>query len=60
MFLNIISAVFISTGFPFFFKNTNLDPAIASGLFATMMGDVATVTIYFGIASILLAFLELM
>ena len=59
MFLSIISAVFISTGFPFLFKKTNLDPAIASGPFATMISDVATVTIYFSIASILLAFLGL-
>jgi len=60
MFLSIISAVFISTGFPFLFKKTNLDPAVASGPFATMISDVATVTIYFSIASILLAFLGLM
>jgi len=55
MFLSIISAVLISTGFPFLFKKANLDPAIASGPFATMISDVATVTIYFTVASILLA-----
>jgi len=60
MFLSIISAVLISTGFPFLFKKANLDPAIASGPFATMISDVATVTIYFTIASILLAFFGLM
>jgi len=60
MFLSIISAVFISTGFPFLFKKVNLDPAIASGPFATMISDVATVTIYFTIASLLLAFYGLM
>ena len=60
MFLGTISAVLISTGFPFLFKKANLDPAIASGPFATMISDVATVTIYFTVASILLAFFGLM
>ncbi|MDH5780422.1 MAG: magnesium transporter [Candidatus Bathyarchaeota archaeon] len=60
MFLSIISAVLISTGFPFLFKKANLDPAIASGPFATMISDVATVTIYFTLASILLASFGLM
>ncbi len=60
MFLSIISAVFISTGFPFLFKRADLDPAIASGPFATMISDVATVTIYFTVASILLASFGLM
>jgi magnesium transporter len=54
MFLSIIVAVFISTGFPFIFKKGNLDPAVASGPFATMISDVATMTIYFAIASLLL------
>ncbi len=56
VFLSIISAVLISTVFPFIFKRMNLDPAIASGPFATMIGDVATVTIYFTMASLLIAF----
>jgi len=60
MFLSVISAVFISTGFPFLFKKVNLDPAIASGPFATMISDVATVTIYFTVASLLLASFGLM
>jgi magnesium transporter len=60
MFLSIISAVLISTGFPFLFKKANLDPAIASGPFATMISDIATVTIYFTVASILLASFGLM
>lgn len=55
MFFSVISAVFISTGFPFLFMKINLDPAVASGPFATMISDVVTVTIYFSIASILLA-----
>ena len=60
MFLSIISAVLISTGFPFLFKKVNLDPAIASGPFATMISDVATLTIYFTVASTLLASFGLM
>jgi magnesium transporter len=54
MFLSIISAVLISTGFPFIFMKIHLDPAIASGPFATMISDVITVTIYFTIATIML------
>jgi magnesium transporter len=54
MFLSVISAVLISTGFPFIFKKINLDPAIASGPFATMISDVVTITIYFTIATIML------
>jgi magnesium transporter len=54
MFLSIISAVLISTGFPFIFTKINLDPAIASGPFATMISDVVTVTIYFTIATLML------
>ena len=54
MFLSIISAVLISTGFPFIFTKIKLDPAIASGPFATMISDVVTVTIYFTIATIML------
>lgn len=60
MFLSIIAAVFISTGFPFIFKKGNLDPAVASGPFATMISDVATMTIYFAIASLLLVQFGLM
>jgi magnesium transporter len=60
MFLSIIAAVFISTGFPFIFKKVNLDPAVASGPFATMISDVATMTIYFAIASLLLVQFGLM
>ena len=54
MFLSIIVAVLISTGFPFVFKKANMDPAIASGPFATMVSDIATITIYFALASLLM------
>jgi magnesium transporter len=54
MFLSIICAVLISTGFPFLFTKINLDPAIASGPFATMISDAVTITIYFTVATLLL------
>ncbi len=54
MFLSIFAAVFISTSLPFLFKKLNLDPAIASGPFATMVSDVATISIYFGVATLIL------
>ena len=57
MFLSILAAVLISTGFPFIFKKLNIDPAIASGPFATMISDVTTITIYFAVATGLLAYL---
>ena len=60
MFLSIIAAVLISTGFPFIFKKVNLDPAVASGPFATVISDVATMTIYFAVASLLLVQFGLM
>lgn len=56
MFLSIIAAVFISTVLPFIFKKMNLDPAFASGPFATMISDVVTVSAYFVVASLFLAY----
>jgi len=38
------------------FKKVDLDPAIASGPFATMISDITTVMIYFTIASFLMAY----
>lgn len=60
MFLSILAAVFISTSLPFLFKKVNLDPAIASGPFATMISDVATVAIYFSVASVFLVYFGLL
>jgi magnesium transporter len=60
MFLSIIAAVLISTGFPFIFMKLNIDPAIASGPFATMISDVTTITIYFAVATGLLIYLGLL
>jgi len=60
MFLSIVAAVLISTGFPFIFMKLNIDPAIASGPFATMISDVTTITIYFAVATGLLVYLGLL
>lgn len=56
MFLSVIAAVLISTVLPFLFKKLDLDPAFASGPFATMISDVVTVLIYFAVASASLAY----
>jgi magnesium transporter len=60
MFLNIVAAVLISTGFPFIFMKLHVDPAIASGPFATMISDVTTITIYFAVATGLLIYFGLL
>jgi magnesium transporter len=54
MFLSVIAAVFISTVFPFLFKAFKWDPAFAAGPFATMVSDIATMMIYFLVASVLI------
>ena len=60
MFLSIIAAVLISTLFPFLFKRLNIDPAFASGPLATMIGDIATITLYFGVATSFLTYFGLL
>ncbi len=55
MFLSIIAAVVISTSLPFIFRRMNWDPAFASGPLATMISDITTITIYFVVASLLMA-----
>jgi len=56
MFLSVVAAVLISTGFPVIFMKLNIDPAIAAGPFATMISDVTTITIYFAVATGLLVY----
>ena len=55
MFFGMTVAIAISSSLPFLFKTLKLDPAFASGPFATMISDIATITIYFLIASLFLA-----
>lgn len=50
MFLSVIVAVIISTLLPLGFKKLKSDPAIATGPFATMISDIATLAIYFTVA----------
>lgn len=56
MFLSIIIAVLISTVLPLGFKKLHSDPAIATGPFATMISDIATLAIYFSIAILFLGY----
>lgn len=52
MFFSILAAVFISTLLPLLFKKLNLDPAVVTGPFATMLSDIVSLAIYFNIAMI--------
>lgn len=38
----------------------NIDPAFASGPLATMIGDIATITLYFGVATSFLTYFGLL
>ncbi len=55
LFFGMFAGVFVSTILPLFLKKLNLDPAIAAGPFATIISDISTIIIYFGIASLMLA-----
>ncbi len=54
MFLSIVSVVMIASVLPFFFRRFGIDPAFASGPFSTMVSDIATIVIYFLVASLFL------
>jgi magnesium transporter len=56
MFFSIIGGILISTLLPTFLMKLKIDPAIASGPFATIVSDILTLAIYFSVASILLGF----
>jgi magnesium transporter len=58
MFLSIIIAVLISTILPLGFKKLKSDPAIATGPFATMISDIATLAIYFSVAILFLDYFQ--
>ncbi|MBT9168526.1 MAG: Magnesium transporter MgtE [Syntrophomonadaceae bacterium] len=60
MFLGIIGAVLISTFLPLIFKRFNLDPAVATGPFATLISDITTLGIYFTVATLILRFYGLL
>lgn len=54
MFLSIMAAMLISTLLPLLFRRMGADPAVASGPFATLVSDIATIIIYFQVATMLL------
>ncbi|MDI6806942.1 MAG: magnesium transporter [Candidatus Aenigmarchaeota archaeon] len=60
MCLSILAAVFISTLLPLLFKKLNLDPAIVTGPFATMLSDIVTLAIYFSVAVLFLGYFGLL
>jgi len=55
LFLSIFFVVIFATILPLIFKKLNIDPAIASGPFATIISDIITLAIYFIIASLLIS-----
>ena len=59
MFLSIFSAITVSTSLPFLLQKIKLDPAIVAGPFATMVSDIITITIYFGVAYLSLSYFGL-
>jgi magnesium transporter len=54
LFCAIMSSLFCGLMIPFVFSKLNLDPANASGPVATIIQDIASVTVYFAIAHLLL------
>ncbi len=57
MFLSIIFAIFFASFLPYLFKKINIDPALAVGPFATIIIDLVTLFIYFGVASLMTGYL---
>jgi len=60
MFLSILAAVLTSTFLPLIFRKLNLDPAVATGPFATLISDIVTLLIYFYVAMLLFGFFGLL
>jgi magnesium transporter len=59
MFLSIIVAVLVATFLPLMLRKLKLDPAVATGPFATVITDILTLAIYFGVASVLIGYFGL-
>lgn len=53
LFLTVIAAIFIGSLIPYLLHRFKQDPAIGSGPFATIITDIASLAIYFSVASIL-------
>lgn len=54
LFCAMISSIFSGLIIPFIFSKLKLDPANASGPIATIIQDIISITVYFGIAHVLL------
>jgi len=53
--LTILVAMVVAIGLPWVLQRLNFDPAIASGPFATVLRDIASILIYFGTAIVFMA-----
>lgn len=60
MFFGIIASVLFATIMPLFFRRFGLDPAIATGPFATLISDILTILIYFSVAVFFLGYFGMM
>jgi len=56
IFMTILVAMMVAILMPWIFSKKGLDPAVASGPFATVVRDVLSLIIYFGIAQFFLVF----
>jgi len=57
IFISMIFQTFFSTYISMIFEKFRVDPAVASGPIATIISDVTTIAMYFGIATTLLNFI---
>jgi magnesium transporter len=55
IFITVIASMAVAIFLPWFFEKSNYDPAIASGPFATVVRDIMSLLIYFGVAQIMLS-----
>ena len=53
-FITIIAAIAVAIFLPWIFLRAKIDPAIASGPFATVIRDILSLVIYLGVASIII------
>jgi len=59
MFISIVWAAGLAIFIPWFLHRAKKDPAIGSGPLGTVLNDISTLIIYFGVASLLINFLTL-
>lgn len=56
MFLSILVVIFLATLLPLVLKKMKIDPAMATGPFATVISDIVTLVIYFSVATFLMKY----